>query len=162
MENFENYDTILILDKSSSPEVLEALFGPSKPASPSSDPRILPATKQTRGKDNQGFFGPGQDPGAQFSLGPTIKSQLEGGLGRNYSVDVFDFGTDVTVTVKYSNPKTGITASASFLIKYNTKEGTGVVKSSSARWRTIASHSEAIGYIRSRSNSLVSRTSSAS
>lgn len=147
----ENYDTILIFDRASEPGILEVV----------SDPRLMPSNKP-RGTENQGFFGPGQDPGAQFSVGPTIKSQLEGQLGRNFSVDVFDFGTDVTVTVKYSNVKTGLTSSASFLIKYNTKEGKGVVKSNSARWRTISSHSEAMGYIRSRANSLVSKTSSAS
>ncbi len=155
----ENYDTILIYDRDSDPDIFEGLFSKSKRTSNAADPRILPTTKDFN-PVTQGFFGVGQDPGAQFSLGPTIKSQLEGQLGRNYSVDVFDFGSDVTVTVKYSNPKTGMTASASFLIKYNTKEGTGVVKSSSARWRTIASHSEAMGYIRSRSNALVSKTQS--
>lgn len=150
--DYENYDTILVLDESTEPNPLfEAV----------SDPRLLPST-QDRGRENLGFFGKGQDPNAQFSLGPTLKSQLAGQLGRNYSVDVFDFGSDVTVNVKYSNPKTGLAASAAFLIKYNTKEGKGVVKSNSARWRTISSHSEALGYIKSRANGLPSRTGSAS
>lgn len=160
MENFTEFDTILILDKNSSPDTLheDVYMGPNTPGS---DPRLLPVNKM-RGKENQGFFGPGQDPNAQFSLGPTLKSQLAGQLGRNYSVEVFDFGRDVAVSVKYSNPKTGLGASAAFLIKYDTKEGTGVVKSSGSRWRTISSHSEALGYIKARSNSLVSKTNSAS
>lgn len=126
-----------------------------------SDPRLLPSTKQ-RGRENLAVFGKGVDPNAQFALGPTLKSQLAGQLGRNYSVDVYDFGRDVTVTVKYSNPKTGLSASAAFLIKYDTKEGTGVVKSNSVRWRTISSHSEALGYIKARANTLQNRTNSAS
>ena len=156
-----NYDTILILDRNAESEMFEGLLSGDKRVSNAPDPRILPTTKDYN-PVTQGFFGKGQDPGAQFSLGPTIKSQLEGQLGRNFSVDVFDFGTDVAVEVKYSNPKTGITSSANFLIKYNTKEGKGIVKSSAVRWRTIASHSEAMGYIKARSNSLVSKTSSAS
>lgn len=152
----ENYDTILVFDRNTEP--FEFVY---EATNNSSDQRILPATGNYN-PVTQGFFGKGQDPGAQFSLGPTIKSQLEGQLGRNFSVDVFDFGTDVSVEVKYSNPKTGITASANFLIKYYTKDGKGVVKSSSARWRTIASHSEAMGYIKARSGTLVSKTSSAS
>ena len=152
VKDYENYDMILVLDESLSPNpLLEA----------TTDPRILPNTN-TRGRENLGFFGKGQDPNAQFSLGPTLESQLTGQLGRNYSVDVFDFGSDVTVNVKYSDPKTGLAASAAFLIKYNTKEGKGIVKSNSARWRTISSHSEALGYIKSRVGSLPSRTSSAS
>lgn len=149
--DYENYDTILVLDDLTEPNQLLEV---------ASDPRLYGNT-QPRGRENLGFFGKGQDPGAQFSLGPTLKSQLTGQLGRNYSVDVFDFGSDVTVNVTYSNPKTGLSASAAFLIKYNTKEGTGVVKSNSARWRTISSHSEALGYIKNRANSLPSRTSSA-
>ena len=142
----DNIDTILILDTTLK-DVYEGV----------TDPRLLPGVGQ-RGKENLGVFGPGQDPNAEFSLGPTLKSQLTGSLGRNYSVEVFDFGRDVTVNVKYSNPKTGLTASAAFLIKYNTKEGKGIVKSNSVRWRTIASHSEALSYIKARANSLPGRT----
>lgn len=147
-----DFDTILVLDTCTVPDSVNE-------AAP--DPRLL-GNSQERGRENLGFFGKGQDPGAQFSLGPTLKSQLSGQLGRNYSVEVFDFGSDVTVTVKYSNPKTGLSAAAAFLIKYNTKEGKGIVKSNSVRWRTISSHSEALGYIKARANGLQSRTSSAS
>lgn len=154
---YTDFDTILVLDQSTvNEDALDLLDHPGP-----SDPRLLPNSKQ-RGRENLAVFGKGVDPNAQFALGPTLKSQLTGQLGRNYSVDVYDFGRDVTVTVKYSNPKTGLSASAAFLIKYDTKEGTGVVKSNSVRWRTISSHSEALGYIKARSNSLVSRTNSVS
>lgn len=145
-----NIDTVLILDTNAQSDLCEG----------TTDQRLLPATGQ-RGRENLGMFTGGQDVGAEFSLGPTIKSQLAGQLGRNYSVEVFDFGRDVTVSVKYSNPKTGLSASAAFLIKYNTKDGHGVVKSNSVRWRTIANHSEALSYIKARANGLVGRTSSA-
>ena len=152
INDYDKYDMVLVLDESAIPDPIFEV---------ASDPRLLGNTKQ-RGRENLGFFGKGQDPNAQFSLGPTLKSQLTGQLGRNYSVDVFDFGSDVTVNVKYSDPKTGLAASAAFLIKYDTKEGKGIVKSNSARWRTISSHSEALGYIKARANGLPSRTSSAS
>ena len=146
----DNIDTILIVDPSANADLYEGV----------TDPRLLPGTGK-RGRENLGMFMGVQDVGAEFSLGPTIKSQLAGQLGRNYSVEVFDFGRDVTVSVKYSNPKTGLSASAAFLIKYNTKEGNGIVKSNSVRWRTIANHSEALSYIKARANGLPNRTSSA-
>lgn len=146
--DYEKYDAVLVLDNTKEPnQMFEAV----------TDPRLLPPNKPY-GKDIYGQF-TGQDPNSQLSLGPVIKSQLQG-LGRNYSTEVYDFGSDVTVNVTYSNPKTGLSASCAFLIKYNTKEGNGVIKSNSVRYRTIASHSEAISYIKNRANTLQSRTSS--
>jgi hypothetical protein len=148
--DYDKYDMVLLFDESVSPNTI---------LEDNTDPRLLPPSKPY-GKDTYGQF-IGQDPNSQLSLGPVIKSQLSG-MGKNYYVDVFDFGSDVTVKVTYSNPKTGLSASAAFLIKYNTKEGRGTIKSNSVRYRTISSHSEAISYIRNRANTLQSRTNSTS
>lgn len=147
-KDYEKYDTVLVLDESAIPcSLLEA----------TSDPRVLPSSKE-RGVNNFGVFGTGQNQNSQLSLGPILKSQLS--MGKNYYVDVFDFGSDVTVKVTYSNPKTGLSASAAFLIKFNSKDGTGIIKSNSVRWRTISSQSEAISYIKNRANTLAGRTNS--
>lgn len=97
------------------------------------------------------------NPYDNFSLGSYVRSGLES-LGRGYSTQVFDFGTDIVVYVEYFDIGTCKTAGAHFLIKILNKDGTGVVKSSSNRYRTISSIGEAVSYISSRGRGLSSYT----
>lgn len=99
----------------------------------------------------------GVNPNSQFSLGSQVRSGLAG-LGRGYVVAVVDFGADITVCVTYTNQLTGKVAGANFLIKCANKDGRGLVKCSSARWRSISNVGQAISYISSRCSSLQSQT----
>lgn len=98
------------------------------------------------------------NPYDNFSLGSYIRSGLEN-LGRGFSTQVFDFGSDIAVHIEYYDIGTCKTAGANFLIKILNKKGEGCVKSSSNRYRTISTIGEAISYISSRGKALASYTS---
>lgn len=119
------------------------------------DERILGGSN-IQYKDNIGFFGAGDDIGAQWSFGSTIEQQLNS-LGKGYSSSVTDFGSEVVVKVKYNNVKTGSSATATFLIKFNSNKS-GVIKSNAVRYRTFTTHSDILSYIRARANVLKQKT----
>lgn len=119
------------------------------------DERILPSNSP-HNPEHYGVFGSGPDAAAQYSFGPTLEQQLNG-LGRGYSSSVTDFGSEVVVTIKYNNVKTGNSASATLLIKFNTPK-MGVVKSNTVRYRSFTSHSEILQYIRARASALKQKT----
>lgn len=123
------------------------------------DSRIIPSTNNNF-RDNVGFFGPGENIGASWALGTTIEQQLQSMMGRGYSMSVTDFGTEVVVKIKYNNVKTGSSASATFLIKFNLNKKSGVVKANNVRYRTFTTFSEIISYIKTRANVLRQKTMS--
>lgn len=93
-----------------------------------------------------------------YSLGGNIRSALSS-LGAGYSVKVIDYGSDVFVSVSYTNSMTGKTAGCNFLIKFTSKRGEGIIKANEARYRTISSVTDAISYINSKSSNLKNLTS---
>lgn len=101
----------------------------------------------------QGWF---MNPYDNFSLGSYVRSGLS--LGSKYGVGVYDFGNAIMVEITYYDIGTCKTSGAKFLIQLGNKNGKGVVRSSSSKFRTIANVGEAISYIRSRANSLSNRT----
>lgn len=93
-----------------------------------------------------------------YSLGGNIKSALSS-LGSGYCVKVIDYGSDVFVSVSYTNSMTGKTAGCNFLIKFSSKRGDGIIKANEARYRTISSTTDAISYITSKASNLKNLTS---
>ena len=67
-----------------------------------------------------------------------VRSSLSN-LGPGYSIKVSDFGSDIVVEVTHHDQRTGRSASRTYLIKMNDKDGKGWVKSTSNRFRTITS-----------------------
>lgn len=104
---------------------------------------------------------PGEGPGAPGTLGGIIRSQLTFGAG--YGVQVADFGEAVTVTITYSNAKTGRCASQSFVIVYHGKQAKNVytVYANCARWRNCNDFNQAISFIRSKASTIPGACSTA-
>ena len=90
--------------------------------------------------------------------GTIVRNQLEGGLGKGYSVKCTDFGTDIVVDISYHDQQTGRTSAKSFLIKMSNKTGEGWIKASAYRYRSINGVDQAISYIRSVASNLRSLT----
>lgn len=104
--------------------------------------------------------------GVQFrpctiELGNYMRTAI-GNMGRGYGAQVADFGDAVSVTVTYSNAKTGKCASQSFIVlwqpdrdpKYPYK-----VYANISRYRTCAGVDQAANFIRSKASALVGMTS---
>lgn len=111
--------------------------------------------------DSPGRAVPGEGPGAPGTLGGIIRSQLTFGVG--YGVQVADFGEAVTITITYSNAKTGKSASQSFVIVYHGKYAKNVytVYANCARWRNCNDVNQAISFIRSKATSIPNMCASA-
>lgn len=102
-------------------------------------------------------------PGSFGSLGGYVRSGLAS-LGDGYGVQVADFGEAVTVTITYSNARTGRIAGQSFVIVMH--HGSShrymyTVYAHSARWRDCNDYNQAIGFIRSKASALAGQTSGA-
>ena len=122
---------------------------------PVNEKKIVPLT-QAAGTQNLGI-GWISNPYEQYSLGQYVRNGLSS-VGSGISTQVFDFGTDIVVHAEFYDIGTCKTSSANFLIKLSGKDGKGVVKSSSNRYRTINSIGEAVSYISTRARSLSGRT----
>lgn len=97
-------------------------------------------------------------PDSDFALGSQIRGNLSS-MGKGYSVNVVDYGSDLWIGVTYCNIVTGKQASLNFLIKIADKDGHGIVKTGSTKYRTFSSPSQATSYIRGVASSLASQTS---
>lgn len=140
------FDTILELDNNLVNEKKDPRLGDLKIGT-----KTISASPEFTG---QAWF---MNPYDNFSLGSYVRSGLES-LGRGFSTQVFDFGSDIMIHIEYYDIGTCKTAGANFLIKILNKKGEGCVKSSSNRYRTITTIGEAISYISSRAKSLSSYT----
>ena len=142
----EDVDTVLVLDESNINEKRDERLD------------ILPNASQRNWAMapeylKQGWF---MNPYDNFSLGNYVRSGLS--LGNKYGVGVYDFGNAIMVEITYYDIGTCKTSGAKFLIQIGNKNGKGVVRSSSSKFRTISNIGEAISYIRSRANYLSGRT----
>lgn len=102
-------------------------------------------------------------PGSFGTLGGYVKSGLAS-LGAGYGVQVTDFGEAVTVTVTYSNARTGRISGQSFVIVMHHgrfHKYAYTVYAHSARWRDCNDYNQAIGFIRSKASALAGQTSGA-
>lgn len=100
-------------------------------------------------------------PGSFGTLGGYVRSALAG-LGAGYGVQVADFGEAVTVTITYSNARTGRISGQSFVIVMhhgNSHKYLYTVYAHSARWRDCDDYNQAIGFIRSKASALAGQTS---
>lgn len=95
--------------------------------------------------------GPAQGPGSPGTLGNAVRQALSS-LGAGYGVQVADFGEAVTVTVTYSNARTGRCASQSFVLLYRGKNSKNLytVYANAGRWRNCNDYNQAIAFIRSK------------
>lgn len=93
----------------------------------------------------------------QMSMGSMLVSLVGSMLGKLWSCRAVDFGSQFYVECRYNNYQSGLTASASFLIILKDKNY-GVVKQSSARWRTVNSLGDAVAYISAKARPLAGRT----
>lgn len=94
-----------------------------------------------------------------WSFGKMIQRDLNS-MGSGFSCRVFDVGGEVAVTVTHTDVVTGKSASKSFIIVFDSKNGDGIIKSSSTRWRSISGIGQAESYIKSVANGLSSFTQS--
>lgn len=92
-----------------------------------------------------------------WAFGKILQRELNN-LGSNYTCQVFDCGGEVSVTVSCCEPSTGRTASKSFIIVFDSKNGNGTIKSSSTRWRSVSGISQVVTYIKSVASNLSSFT----
>lgn len=100
-------------------------------------------------------------PGSFGTLGGYVRSALSG-LGVGYGVQVTDFGEAVTVTITYSNARTGRISGQSFVIVMHhgsSHKYLYTVYAHSARWRDCDDYNQAIGFIRSKASALAGQTS---
>ena len=81
------------------------------------------------------------------SFGRQLQDMLNG-IGRGYWSEVTDFGKWVSVTVGHHNVVTGRSATKTFMIVFK-PNNSGLVMSSSTKWRTISGVGQAASYIRS-------------
>jgi hypothetical protein len=96
-------------------------------------------------------------PGSGISFGGAVRTAL-GSLGAGYGVSVADFGEVVTVTVTYSNAKTGRSVSQSFAIIFRGLHAKQAytVYANVGRYRNCSDYNQAIAFIRSKLGSLPS------
>lgn len=125
------------------------------------DPRTRPAagTKSLGyGYDIRFGYLKGTQGNQYFNYGSVLRNSLS--LGKEYAVEVVDFGSEIYCKVTYNNSGTGKSASKSFLVvlDLSQKGGKGMVKSSMAKWRSISDVSQAASYIRSYASALSGRT----
>lgn len=96
--------------------------------------------------------------GAPVSYGTMIRNYIPQGNG--YSSEIVDFGEAITVKITHTNIKTAKSSSQNFIILFSDiNNGSCVVKSSFARWKTCNSPEQAANYIRSKASSLAGKTS---
>lgn len=100
-------------------------------------------------------------PGSPGTLGNAVRSALST-LGAGYGAQVADFGEVVTVTITYSNAKTGRCSSQSFVILYRgrTAKNMYTVYANAGRWRNCNDYNQAIGFIRSKVGSIAGSANS--
>lgn len=92
-----------------------------------------------------------------WAFGRQLQRDLNS-MGSGFTCQVFDVGGEVAVTITHCSATTGRSASKSFIIVFGSKDGTGIVKSSSTRWRTISGIGQAVSYIKSVASNLTSYT----
>ena len=96
-----------------------------------------------------------------IELGQYIRTGL-GSLGAGVGAQVADFGDAVSVTVTYSNAKTGRCSSQSFVVLWQPDRNPKYpykVYASISRYRSCAGVDQAIGFIRSKISALSGTTS---
>lgn len=147
MTDYSKYDYVLSIDSS----INEA----------TSDPRNYNVQVPSIDVNPGGNYIGMRDPKltVNWAFGRQLQRNLND-LGSEYSCQVFDTGGEVSVTVTHCSTSTGRSASKSFIIVFGTKDGKGIIKSSSTRWRTISGIGQAISYIRSVASNLYSYTQS--
>lgn len=96
-----------------------------------------------------------------YNYGGQLQKSLM--MGPGYSVEVYDYDTEVVVKISYENNRTGKGASQCFIILLDdiNKTGRGVVKSTIGRIRSVSNISQAASYIRAKAGSLASRCATA-
>ena len=97
-----------------------------------------------------------------LELGNAFRSALSN-IGVGFGVQVADFGDAITVTITYSNAKTGRCASQSYVVLWQPDRNPKYpykVMSSVARYRNCADYGQAIGFIRSKASALPGSTGS--
>lgn len=102
---------------------------------------------------------PAVGPGSPGTLGNAVRSQLSS-LGAGYGAQVADFGEAVTVTITYSNAKSGRCASQSFVIIYRGPSAklTYSVYANAGRYRHCNDFNQAVSFIRSKAGTLPGST----
>lgn len=143
--NYDNYDYILILDK----DIYEA----------QTDPRSYTTKLPSVDVNPNGNYIGVRDPKLMmnWAFGKQLQRDLNS-IGSGFTCQVFDVGGEVAVTITHTSTVTGRTASKSFIIVFDNKNGLGTIKSSSTRWRTISGVGQAVSYIRSVASNLTSYT----
>ena len=97
-----------------------------------------------------------------LELGNAFRSALSN-IGPGFGAQVADFGDAITVTITYSNAKTGRCASQSYVVLWQPDRNPKYpykVMSSVARYRNCADYGQAIGFIRSKASGLPGSTGS--
>ena len=154
--NIEEYDGVLVLDKSAVNEAgLDDVMGLGP-----GDVRATSATigpQFDKGAYSQYLYY--QDPKlyANWTFGKQLQNYLTN-VGYGYGCEVADFGRYVTVKVTYANPPTGKTASKLFLVVFDPDGKKGNIFQTSNRYRTFSGLSQAGSYIKSCVSSLRDKT----
>lgn len=111
----------------------------------------------TSDNDFKGLY-VGLDPNSSLAYGGALLGALRSGLSKNFDVSVKDFGPQLVVDLIYHNIKTCKSAGMTFMIVITGKDGSGWVKSSVVRYRSIGNVTQAATYILSRKGELISKT----
>lgn len=93
----------------------------------------------------------------QMSYGNMLTTLVSSMMGKLWSCRAVDFGSQFYVETRFNNYQSGLTASASFLVLLK-DPSFGVVKQSSARWKTVKSLSDALAYIVGKARPISTRT----
>ena len=139
------YDAILYIDRRDVNEIADA--------------RLMQVGGRSGRETSFGVFRGTNGSNTSYNYGSVLRGALS--LGNSYQVEVYDYNTECVVRVTYTNTKTCKSASQCFLIIFDAweKSGKGVVKSTSARSRSISDVGQAASYIKSRASSLASKCS---
>ena len=108
-------------------------------------------------KDTIGPF-TGIYPGTQFGFASRLKGMIESACGKDVNVVVCEYGSDVHVNISTTNIATGNVAGMNFLIKFISKKGDGIIKSSAVRYRSFDGVSQCVSYISSRVSTMINFT----
>lgn len=81
------------------------------------------------------------------NFGYQLNSYLQG-AGRNYSMEVSNFGQFVVVKATYNSPEKVKSVSKTYVVMFNNpKKTVGRVYAGAKKWRSISNPSEAASYI---------------
>ena len=150
-----NYDAVISVSQATDDAVNEAR---SSSLNNTADPRgRVTADKVKLQGTNYYKTIVGYNPDAQYALGPMMRSALQ--LGNGYFTEISDFGAAVVVRITYMQISTCKSASMTFLVTFNDRNGNGVVYANTRRHRTCTDYTQAVSYIRSFASQLQSRVS---